>query len=355
MRDIIRTLKKSTKLFSLALAICTVVQVSTFKANAATNSYKTYDGQKLVNEFPTIYEATSVAKTLNGGKVIHPNGSVILDKANNISKVYGYTLESARIRSTADLSSSSNVVALMPKGAALEIEGKYRDFIKVKYYDSNTNTAYSGYTVRYLVNAFTDTYDDKMLGYITERYEAGSKAWAIGRNPNDPGGASYGVLQLASKVGSVDDFLNWLKTRDRSLYFKLYSVKKYANNKYNTYFDTMWITQAALNYDYFYNLQHEYMIAKYYTPLANKLKASGTDFTSRTNSYAVREMLMSTAIQHGVTGAYNLIIKHKDETDIKTFINSIYGERLAIKPTLSTRYNSEKADILGIFDRESVF
>lgn len=342
-------------MLSLLLLLTTVFQLNTIEIKAATNSYKTYDGDKLVKEFTTLYEAISLAKTLNSGKIISSSGEVLVDKVNKISKIYGYAVSNANIRSTADISSSTNILATMPKDTIIEILGKYRGFVRIKYKDSKTNTTYTGYTVNYLVNVFEDSYDNKFLGSITERYESAGDAWAIGRNPNDPGGASYGVLQLASKVGSVDEFLNWLKTKDIALYYKLYSVKKYANNKYNIYFDTMWITQAALYYDKFYNLQHEYMIAKYYTPLVNKLNSSGTDYTSRINSFAVREMLMSTAIQHGVTGAYNLIIKHKDETDINTFINSIYAERLALKPSLSTRYTSEKTDILNIYNKEVSF
>jgi len=78
------------------------------------------------------------------------------------------------------------------------------------------------------------------IGDLSAKYESHGDPSAISNNPGDPGGKSYGIWQLASKKGSVDRFINWLKDRNYRFYTVLMNAKELDGGAFGSNFDDCW-------------------------------------------------------------------------------------------------------------------
>ena len=50
-----------------------------------------------------------------------------------------------------------------------------------------------------------------MIGDLSKRYESNGNAGCISNGYGDAGGKSYGMYQLSSNMGVVDDYIRWLR------------------------------------------------------------------------------------------------------------------------------------------------
>lgn len=257
-------------------------------------------------------------------------------------------------------SSSGNVITTIPKGSKVIILQKANDYYKVRYV-STQNKLYEGYVginipglINGVVLAVTDDSSNSMLGVLSGKYESSGNPGSISTGVGDVvGGKSYGAWQFSANQGTVNSFMKWLSTENPTIYATLDNARQADAGSYGANFDNAWTTISSTQYDLFYSLQQKYTKVSYYDPVVKKLMNSGS-FDSMLNSFAIRNVIWSTAVQFGPTGAFNILSKFMNLTDKSQFIDAVYNEKLRLDvyfascPTLwdglTSRFTHENAD-----------
>lgn len=136
------------------------------------------------------------------------------------------------------------------------------------------------------------------LGALSRKYESGRNGvGTIGRTPGDPGGASYGIYQIATKTGTMKGFLSFLSQAYPDLFRALS-----AHTPGSSGFDGAWKELARRDPDRFERAQHAFIEASHYRPARDRLaQALSLDVDRR--SATLRDVVWSTAVQHGSGGA----------------------------------------------------
>ena len=216
----------------------------------------------------------------------------------------------------------------------------------------------------------------KELGSVSSKYESNGKPDAIGWDTT--GGASYGEYQIATKTGTFNNFMKFLKLRGyTNMYDKLsaagapmaayslkldedqlktdpptISVSTIRSNVQSTNFAKVWYGLAAEDPD-FKSAQHAFIQATHYDILANTVKSkTGIDINSGKYSLGIQNAIWSTAVQHGPsTSVINCLsgLGDKPESDLVT---AIYTERQNVGKWFSKSTDSVKASVLKRFKRE---
>lgn|SRR5574338_265570 len=121
-----------------------------------------------------------------------------------------------------------------------------------------------------------------MIGDYVKKYESGARGpMSINDGAGDPGGASYGTYQLASRPGTLDHFLRMFN------YTTLLKLKPGTKE-----FNTEWKRLASD--PLFAENEHTFIQKTHYEPVrefADKLDIPSTE--------AINECLWSMCIQHG--------------------------------------------------------
>ena len=187
---------------------------------------------------------------------------------------------------------------------------------------------------------------------VAKKYESGGAGpGTISTGRGDHGGKSYGEFQLASKVGTLQRFL------DRSGYSKEFS----GLTPGSTEFDSKWKELSKDNE--FVKSQRQFMVETHVDPLKNSLQKSGIDLGNR--SGAVQSMLASVATQYGQGLGKKLITesigdrklddmsdediiesvqKHRKESVGRYFKSSSEG----VRQSVANRSDREKKDLLAL-------
>ena len=164
------------------------------------------------------------------------------------------------------------------------------------------------------------------LGSLSARYESNGRPDAIGVDKN--GGWSYGAYQIATRTGTMDTFLEYLKAQVPAMHLALMAAGgPVAALQGSDDFKDAWIGLARN--PGFGQAQHDFIRVSHYQPFVRKLKADlGLDAEAR--SAALRDVLWSVAVQHG---AANTIVhaalagRQASALGDKTLILAIYAER----------------------------
>lgn len=197
------------------------------------------------------------------------------------------------------------------------------------------------------------------LGTLSSKYESSGNPGAISTGVGDVGGKSYGTYQLASKMGSVNKFMDYLKSTNPEYYNKLHTAYTTGGIGFGTNFDNAWKQLATSDPKGFESAQHDYIKSRYYDKAAEKLKNAGLDVS--TKSKALQDVLWSTAVQHGVNGAVNLFKNAGLTGSDADIINNVYNERSnvnkyfrrssdAVKRGVQKRFENERADALKMLE-----
>lgn len=175
---------------------------------------------------------------------------------------------------------------------------------------------------------------NKRLGFISATYESNGDPACVSSGKGDAGGVSYGEFQFASKTGSADAFVK----SNPTLAARFYGMKAGTQ-----LFSDMW-KKTAKELPTFGDMQWEYIKSKFYDVAAAKIKTA-INVDINTKSFALQNVLWSTAVQHGPQGATNIftsvyktVSTKATESDI---IKAIYAERGAKKPNGSMKYFSK--------------
>mgnify|MGYP003369108326 FL=1 len=328
-------------------------------------NYFIYSGNSLIGKSPTIRDAFKTAKDIENSIVFSKNGNIIYDKSLNYRKIIGVTRTSVNLRNEPNVSSRTDLT--IPNGTLVEVESIVNGFYKILYYDQK-NQLNIGFIPNY-IDIIQDDINNSQLGYISAREESNGDPGAIGLNPNDKGGASFGVWQLSSKMGTVDDFLDFIKDKDKEIYLQLSEAKNQDNNSYSENFISTWKEIAKNKHDSFYELQRLFIKRNYYDSFIKLAKKNNLNINYLLDYNSTSNMIWSTCVQHGASGAIKILKKITPTTTMENLIEKIYEERLNIiaksyppnstNPGIVSLYNgvknrleNEKKEILRIYQRE---
>lgn len=196
------------------------------------------------------------------------------------------------------------------------------------------------------------------LGALSEKYESGSRgSEAIGYDTT--GKTSYGKYQIASGTGTMKSFLSFLSAQDATLYNHLESSGnpncEYACQPQGCYLSSDRATACTPSSCYVdcefvrswkeevqkgsfnNNLEHDFIKKTHYDPTVNAIKSQceGLDINQR--SFALQNVVWSTAVQHGAYAAGN-IFKRAGATPDKSdeqIIKAVYAERSKVNTYFS--------------------
>jgi hypothetical protein len=200
---------------------------------------------------------------------------------------------------------------------------------------------------------------DADLGALSRKYEANKSAGAVGQDST--GGWSYGVYQIASKVGRMAEFLSFLHLHDPNLEKALLDAGgDVAARAGSVQFISTW--KELADEPSFALAQHEFIKETHYLPFKKQLLGEGMDLDAR--SAVLRDVAWSTSVQHGPHAtniflrASNSLLTTKRASD-RDLIIAIYDERSkvdryfskstpAVQLAVKQRFTSEKADALRI-------
>ena len=145
------------------------------------------------------------------------------------------------------------------------------------------------------------------LGSLAARFESGGDGVAaIGYDRH--GGTSYGKFQLSSRAGTMDSFVSFLQKEAPAWAKRLSSAGPANTGGRSGAMPKVWKELAAENPAMFEELQTRFVHNNHFQPAVAELgKRTGLDFNSM--SPAMREVLWSTAVQHGVNGAARLFTR----------------------------------------------
>lgn len=206
-------------------------------------------------------------------------------------------------------------------------------------------------------------YSHPQPGVLAARFESANRPDAIGYDRR--GGTCYGTYQLSSRMGGMDAFLGFLDTEAPQWARRLREAGP-ANTRGRTgAMPAEWKQIHRENPERFAALQHAFTQKTYYDPAADLVNRR-TGLDPNQASPALREVLWSTAVQHGVNGAANIFQRALDtasangpprESDL---IQAIYSERKtrftgstqAVRSAVQNRFEQEMQLALALLPEE---
>ena len=200
-------------------------------------------------------------------------------------------------------------------------------------------------------------------GSLSAQYESNSEIDYIGYDSR--GGTSYGQYQIASKTGTMDYFIRFLDDKAPDIANKLRSAGSADTGGRSGRMPSVWKDVAAADPKRFEALQHEFIRSNNYSPAAKSIVlTTGVDVTRR--SYALREVLWSTAVQHGPGGAERIFTQAIEKADAqpasqdfdKSVIEEVYkirGQKFfrhnkRVREAVLSRFREEKSTAIALLD-----
>ena len=204
------------------------------------------------------------------------------------------------------------------------------------------------------------------IGSLSRQYEAENNPAAVGYD--SAGGASYGLYQIATKPGTMNEYLQFLGNSN-NLKYKNYAVllnkaggNEGASNRTAEFIKT-W--KKLADEDYFSSSQSEFIGKNRYERILERIQdIKGLNLEKR--HPVVSDVIRSMAVQHGSANIpiHNALGTNSDISSWsdKDIINSLYDARteyvkglqnmdLSIKQNiLNNRYPSERAKALKELD-----
>jgi hypothetical protein len=207
---------------------------------------------------------------------------------------------------------------------------------------------------------------ERSAGKLSSRYESGGAIDCIGYDKK--GGTSYGQYQIASKTGTMDNFLKFLGEKAPDIAEKLKDSGPADTGGRTGRMPETWKRIASEEPARFEALQHEFIRANNYSPAAKSIVlTSGVDVNSR--SHALREVLWSTAVQHGPNGAERIFSKaietvqnsQSGQDFDKAVIEEVYsirqrqfgGHGKRVREAVQARFKDEKSTAIALLDQTS--
>lgn len=158
----------------------------------------------------------------------------------------------------------------------------------------------NAYASKSLVKTFYAT-AEQGLGSLAAKFESGDDGIAaIGYDRK--GGTSYGKYQIASRTGTMSNFISYLRSEAPDLAARLASAGPANTGGRSGKMPAEWRRIAAEDPDRFEKLQGEFIRTSHFEPAMQAIAAvTGVHFEKL--PAALQEVLFSTAVQHGPAGA----------------------------------------------------
>ncbi len=206
------------------------------------------------------------------------------------------------------------------------------------------------------------------VGALSARFESGGAGVsAVGYDR--VGGTSYGKYQIASKPGTMERFLGFLEEKAPAWAERLKAAGPANTGSKEGGMPSEWQQIAKENPVRFEKMQHDFIAKETYDPArAMILKKTGLDFDNAPP--ALREVLWSTSVQHGPTGAANIFSKVIDQfvgtTEKADFgsklIEGVYDTRKdqfgsstkRVQQSVANRLNTEKQLALNMLGETGI-
>jgi LysM repeat protein len=179
------------------------------------------------------------------------------------------------------------------------------------------------------------------LGNLSAKYETGGRGpGVVSTGSGDFGGVSYGSYQMATKTGTVAQFVSAAEFPWRTSFQGLQAGSPAFTGK--------WKEIATAEPDRFQECQHAYIKKTHFDVLcAQTLSENGLDITKR--SPALQDVVWSTAVQHGgkcaiIRKALSSVSVSSSDPDFdKQLIIAIYAERGRVRPDGKLAYFSSSS------------
>jgi len=199
------------------------------------------------------------------------------------------------------------------------------------------------------------------LGSLSAQYESGSRGVsAIGYDRN--GGTSYGKYQISSRQGTFRQFLDFLSDEAPELGRRLAKAGKANTGGTKGAVPDEWKAIAAEQPKRFEELQEKFIRESHYEPA---LAAIQEDLGRKKLSGPLQQVVWSTAVQHGPSGARRLFdmavarLESKGrELDDRSLIDAIYSLRKgqfasstrAVQAAVRQRFDDERRQALAMLE-----
>ncbi|EPR38708.1 hypothetical protein dsx2_0517 [Desulfovibrio sp. X2] len=169
-------------------------------------------------------------------------------------------------------------------------------------------------------------------GALSSRFESGPDgAAAVGYDR--VGGTSYGTYQLSSTKGSLKDFLDFLDDKAPALAERLRDAGPANTGSTRGGMPDAWRAVAAEEPDRFAKLQHDFVEQSHYRPALSAI-LDEMGLSENQLPKALREVIFSTAVQHGANGAADIFATALSEIKaghgprfFRELIDKVYAER----------------------------
>ncbi len=149
----------------------------------------------------------------------------------------------------------------------------------------------------------SDTFADELsVGKLAIKYESaetGSQSIGYDRH----GGTSYGTYQLSSKAGTFDNFLTFLQKNEPEWADTLKKAGSANTGGKQGAVPAAWKKICAENPERMKELEHDFIVESHYEPVLDYVRKKWNS----TISPALKEVIFSTSVQHGVAGAKRII------------------------------------------------
>ncbi|MEN6441068.1 MAG: hypothetical protein ABFD97_21070 [Syntrophobacter sp.] len=192
------------------------------------------------------------------------------------------------------------------------------------------------------------------IGKLSAKFESGEKGPdVIGYDSS--GGTSYGTFQISSKAGTMRQFIDYLSDNAPELAQRFKTAGPANTGSRSGKMPELWKKVATENPTRFSKLQTDFIEQTHYTPALKEVtERTGVDISQ--SSRALKEVLWSTAVQHGPNGAAKIFTKAINKAKGKNggiqaahLINSVYSMRAGqfgssspeLRASLQNRFRQE--------------
>jgi hypothetical protein len=204
------------------------------------------------------------------------------------------------------------------------------------------------------------------IGALSAKYESNDNPAAVSQTAQDAGGWSYGIYQLSSQAGKVQDFVRWLCCCEPPYDEYGRQLAKAGDPCSDESFADKWQEIGTIDKEGFACLQDEYVKPDYYDAGAQRLlNWYGFDINARSN--ALQQVLFSNCVQHGsyygaeVFGdAAKLVGSELNDMPDYDIIYNIYEVKLTdmswssgspeLRPGLFSRWQRERRDAINLLE-----
>ena len=194
------------------------------------------------------------------------------------------------------------------------------------------------------------------LGSLSAKYESGKRGSdAVGFDST--GGTSYGKYQIATRTGTMDAYMNYIKDKQPEAYERLKAAGPADSGK-NGKFAQEWKKLSAEGK--LGTSEHDFIKATHFDPAFNGIE--NKELRDKiSGSKAMQDVLWSTSVQHGGKGASKIMNKvYKEGMTEEELISAVYKERGTkfgsstpeVQASVHARFAQEEAQAKAMFAEE---